>query len=108
MITLQEYLNKAVQSVSGGVLICFKNYSLMEECYENWVENHLFGGKKAFIEKRAAINLDAFLESKGVFFCVNRGKLCEGTDLPDDACRLVIIVGLPVVNISDPYLKNLM
>ncbi len=33
---------------------------------------------------------------------VCRGKLSEGYDYPDDLARLVVVVGVPFMNIKDP------
>lgn len=38
-----------------------------------------------------------------VFFAACRGKLAEGIDLNDNLARCVILVGVPLWNISDPY-----
>ena len=37
-----------------------------------------------------------------IFLAVVRGRLSEGISLSDDACRSVIMVGIPYGNTSEP------
>lgn len=56
---------------------------------------------QAMLEEFRRIN--AYGEECAVFFAVCRGKLSEGLDFADQDARCVIIVGIPYLDMSEPY-----
>ena len=98
----------------GGVLIFFSSYDKMNKFYVNWLNNKIISE----IEKYKKVNIDSkklrktienFKEDlNSVLFTVSKGINSEGIDFTDDYGRMVICIGIPFADISDPkiYMKK--
>ncbi|CDR97326.1 DNA repair helicase (rad3) family protein, putative [Babesia bigemina] len=130
---LGESLLTFAKCVPAGVLVFFGSYPVMESTVKAWkrtgIYSHLEKEKTIFVEARGASSAASAivdnkfthggadptqaqlkeyndLVSKGrgcVFIGVCRGKIAEGIDFSDDACRGVFICGVPYPN---PYEDN--
>ncbi|GFE53474.1 DNA repair protein [Babesia ovis] len=125
---LGEALIVFSKCVPAGVLVFFGSYPVMEDTIKTWKRTGIFSSlekeKRVFIESRAAAG-DMYdrhsitddtqtqlkeynnLVSKGVgsmFIGVCRGKIAEGIDFSDDACRGVFLCGVPYPN---PYEESI-
>ncbi|GBE58653.1 DNA repair protein [Babesia ovata] len=130
---LGESLLTFVKCVPAGVLVFFGSYSILEGTIKAWRRTGIYSDlekvKTIFVETRsssseASIMVDnKFLQggedpteaqlkeyndlvAKGrgcIFIGVCRGKIAEGIDFSDDACRGVFVCGVPYPN---PYDDN--
>jgi len=113
----------------GGVVIFFGSYEYEKLCVKKWREKpqgdktkksilDVMGGiKTIFREPSKSSELSAVLRrfssqatrnegSPGAtLFAVVGGKVSEGINFKDDVGRMVVVVGLPYPDISDPVLK---
>ena len=109
-------LNLIKRVNKGGILIFFSSYEKMNKYYVNWLDNQIIKE----IEKYKKVNIDSkefrksienFTEDlNSVLFTVARGINSEGIDFSDDYGRMVICIGIPFPDISDPkvYMKKKM
>ena len=109
-------LNLIKKVNKGGILIFFSSYEKMNKFYVNWLDNQIIKE----IEKYKKVNIDSkefrksienFTEDlNSVLFTVARGINSEGIDFSDDYGRMVICIGIPFPDISDPkvYMKKKM
>ncbi|KAI8865734.1 hypothetical protein GQ42DRAFT_181748 [Ramicandelaber brevisporus] len=120
-----ETLLQVVNKVRGGVLVFFASYSALETMSEYWKKNGIMNKiedtKHVMKEPRRASSIEIakfvadyreiitanLTGSSGkmngcVLFAVCRGKLAEGVDFPDDMCRAVVIVGVPMASLESP------
>ncbi|KAL4475054.1 hypothetical protein ABPG74_001750 [Tetrahymena malaccensis] len=104
------------QNVKGGVLVFFKSYDLMYNFYQTFLGSDAQKKLKdipIFFEKPTNVQFQAdfahfkkqvlTFKKTSLFFAACRGKLAEGIDLSDSLARCVLLVGVPLWNISDPY-----
>ncbi|KAL4512135.1 hypothetical protein ABPG72_005137 [Tetrahymena utriculariae] len=104
------------QNVKGGVLVFFKSYELMYNFYQAFLGSNAQRELKdipIFFEKPANVQFQTdfahfkkqvlTFKKTSLFFAACRGKLAEGIDLSDSLARCVLLVGVPLWNISDPY-----
>ncbi|TNV84464.1 hypothetical protein FGO68_gene13285 [Halteria grandinella] len=120
--SMVDQIGRALQEIvlkvtNGGVLVFFQAYYKMDEWLKKWKASGLFtkalGSRKVFSESRNQRESQEMLEefrkinSKGiegaVFFAVCRGKMSEGLDFADSDARCVIIIGIPYLDFSEPY-----
>jgi Rad3-related DNA helicase len=113
---LASTIAAAAKLVSGGILLFFPSYKLLNDCYERW---HKKGGldeieavKKVFREPHNAGDYQAVIdrfyseiyegEKKGaVMMGVCRGRISEGLDFSDEAARMVVVIGIPFPQMYD-------
>ncbi|KAH8739379.1 helicase [Cryptosporidium ryanae] len=113
-----------IRRTPDGVLLFFSSYPLMDQAIKYWNEQgiteRLKEFKNVFVEPRSSSELGSVLDSYmdcinnnsssplilkksgSLFIAVCRGKVSEGINFSDKACRGVIIAGLPFPSISDP------
>ncbi|EAR86485.2 helicase carboxy-terminal domain protein (macronuclear) [Tetrahymena thermophila SB210] len=104
------------QSIKGGVLVFFKSYELMYSFYQAFLGSNAQRELKdipIFFEKPTNVQFQTdfahfkkqvlTFKKTSLFFAACRGKLAEGIDLSDSLARCVLLVGVPLWNISDPY-----
>lgn len=109
--------------VPDGLLVFFPSYGVMNSCIDHWrfVEGGLWAGieasKTCFIEpsnseefqecyKRYNEALNDGTRRGAIFFAVCRGKVSEGIDFADKACRGVILTGIPYAGAKDPLVMH--
>ena len=96
----------------GGVLVFFQSYEYLNKCYNIWIENKTI--KKLLTIKEVIFDINSNKESSEelitkskknhnlLLFTVYRGRNSEGINFPNDEARMVICVGMPYPNLSDP------
>lgn len=119
---LGQAIKAAIQVLPHGTLIFSPSYSHMDRILKYWESKpgfmrELRAISAIYSEKKDRDIFMADLESykrhidtqqngptkgRAVYFGVCRGKLSEGTNLKDNHCRTVILLGLPFPNIKDP------
>eukprot|EP00903_Cladosiphon_okamuranus_P014456 g13412.t1 len=114
--------------VPGGILVFFPSYALLEKVHERWKVTGLLRAldaiKGVHLEPRGQGKIDIVLtayyedianakESKenmnssptsrtgALMFAVARGKVSEGIDFSDDACRMCVVIGIPYPSSKD-------
>ena len=119
---------------TGGIIVFYPSFSLMERCYNRWDDNGggssssmlqmmRKSGKAVFKEPRDNAQLEKTLvqfsnacggesptyenasKTGAILLCVVNGKLSEGINFKDNLGRMVIIVGLPFANVKDEELS---
>uniref|UniRef100_A0A0G4IE49 Regulator of telomere elongation helicase 1 homolog n=1 Tax=Chromera velia CCMP2878 TaxID=1169474 RepID=A0A0G4IE49_9ALVE len=116
-----------LKTVPGGVLLVFASYIQMKICQDRWKATRLWeamGKQKTLFQepqnsKQLANTLSAFknevethtravlkgaqtVPSGAALLAVCRGKVSEGVDFSDSACRAVVVLGQPLPNAMDP------
>lgn len=107
--------------VYGGIFVFFPSYATMLHFHNLWINNKITVniirdlGKNIHLENNDNSVFNDSLEdfkreikemknncqiTGSLFLGVIRGKLSEGINLSDDACRCVIVVGIPFQNIT--------
>ena len=105
--------------VPDGLLVFFPSYGVMNACIKHWKSIGLWGNlemtKTCVVEPN---NSEEFQEAYGkynealkdrrgaAFFAVCRGKVSEGIDFADKACRGVILTGIPYAGAKDPLVMQ--
>ena len=108
---------RVAQHVPGGMLIFFPSYWLMDKIYEQWdrsgVLNMIQKHKLVYREPKNAqeyqVIMDRYYsevfeneEGGAILMGVCRGRISEGLDFSDRAARMVIVVGIPFPQMTDP------
>ena len=118
LISLKKKLVLYVESIVGGILICFPSYILMDLAYDTWKdkigEYEYFHDRRIFKETKDILYKLKVMEDYkreiragrgAVLLIVFRGNYSEGYNFSDDLCRAMIIVGQPFPKIDAPKLK---
>ena len=96
----------------GGVLVFFQSYEYLNKCHNIWIENKII--EKLVTIKEVIFDINSNKESSEelimkskknhnlLLFTVYRGRNSEGINFPNDEARMVICVGMPYPNLSDP------
>lgn len=107
--------------VPDGLLVFFPSYGVMHSCVNHWrstgLWNQLETNKTCLVEPSNADEFHACYDSYNkaleedsrrgaAFFAVCRGKLSEGIDFADKACRGVILTGIPYAGAKDPLVMH--
>lgn len=112
------------KKVAGGILVFFPSYFMMQQYISYWNDKKLMtklkvdSNKKCYYEAKDNKEFEEQIKyyknqikkigkqnettTGAIFFAVCRGKISEGIDFSDDACRCVIIVGFTCAPIYDP------
>jgi regulator of telomere elongation helicase 1 len=127
-------LGNAMVSLSrlftGGLLVFFPSYAVMEKCTEYWkmspasgqgnsILQRLGQNKHIVVEPRQSSKLQEAMEEYyehvrrsertgtggAAFFAVCRGKVSEGLDFANANGRAVIVTGIPYAAAMDPKVK---
>ena len=96
----------------GGVLVFFQSYEYLNKCHNIWLEQKIIK-KLEFIKdvifdinSNKEFSEESIMKTKKnknlLLFTVYRGKNSEGINFPDDEARMVICVGVPYPNLSEP------
>ena len=101
-----------VDSIHGGILIFFPSYTHLRET-TNFLrtanpKSPIFFESRDTVESRDALKAyekEVQTNGKAILAGVFRGRFAEGTDLPHELSRAVIICGIPFARWSDPYIK---
>lgn len=114
-------VSQVARAVPDGLLVFFPSYGVMDSCIQHWkatrVWQDLESSKACFIEPKNTEEFrsvyDAYnkalsggVRTGAAFFAVCRGKVSEGIDFSDKACRGVILTGIPYAGATDPLVKN--
>jgi len=105
--------------IPDGLLVFFPSYGVMNACVNHWRSTGLWGtlemtktcvlepnNSEEFQEAYSRYN-EALKDRRGaVFFAVCRGKVSEGIDFADKACRGVILTGIPYAGARDPLVMQ--
>ena len=118
ILGLGRAIDMMAQSVGrgSGTLVFFSSYSVLNHCKMVWKKKQ-FRFAKAFryedrnprkmakVFERHVEDCNGRADADGAILGgVFRARLSEGIDFRDDQARLVIIVGVPLPNITDPYI----
>lgn len=119
--SLGYLIDKVIKQSSKGILLFFPSKNYMKECINQWKELHLiteneneyWNNFKFFIEGKNEQSNSVIVEdykksaidSGAIMACVFRSRNSEGINFPDDECRRIILIGLPLANIQDPLVK---
>lgn len=99
------------KEIPGGILLFFPSYEFMTNTYKLWQDSQLQFTRKVFMEQKDMKEFDTTFKKymnriqkgeKAALFCVCRGKLSEGIDFKDQACRAIFVIGLPFASVFDP------
>ena len=100
-----QQVRKAIIASSGGALVLFTSYSMMNKVYST-LRNENF---KIFCQSKSSSKqelLNKFKENiNSSLFGV--ASFWEGIDIPGNSLRLVIIVKLPFISPSDPIYNGM-
>lgn len=111
----------AAKIIPDGLLVFFPSYGVMHSCIEHWKSNGMWDGldavKTCVVEPSnseefqlcyKAYNdaLEQGTKRGAAFFAVCRGKVSEGIDFADKACRGVILTGIPYAGAKDPLVHH--
>lgn len=117
--------------VPGGLLVFFPSSAALRSAHEAWAAPALNGAglaespsvlerlgkmKQIIVEPRDSVELQAAVKGYreaieryertnhggAILLAVCRGRLSEGVDFSDAACRAVVVTGLPLPPIFDP------
>jgi hypothetical protein len=128
---LGDSLLASTQRISGGILVFFPSYRLLNSMLEVWGQNGTLTnleacvGSELFVEPRDSKDLEKMLirfyavldkdvtESNNskhtphtaIMFAVCRGKVSEGINFSDHYARAVIVVGIPYPAVNDTFVK---
>eukprot|EP00752_Nemacystus_decipiens_P006081 g5489.t1 len=129
-LKFQDALGNAIlqhaRVVPGGMLVFFPSYALLDKLHERWKVTGLLQAidaiKGVHLEPRGQGKIDRVLagynrdiaiarDSKennppnsrtgALMFAVARGKVSEGIDFSDDACRMCFVIGIPFPSAKD-------
>ena len=98
----------------GGVLIFFQSYTKMKNFYNSWVKEKIISEiqqyKSVYCDSKEFRKIiENFKENiNSVLLTVSKGIHSEGIDFTDDYGRMVICIGIPFPDISNPkvYMKK--
>lgn len=114
-----SFLTKIFNVTPKGVIIFFPSYSMMALYVKTWKSSGIWTNldqtkpvciedksKKKFAQERAKFEKNFSSRKGAAFLCVCNGKLSEGIDFSDDKARLVINIGVPFGNQTDPRVQG--
>jgi Rad3-related DNA helicase len=105
-------IERASTFIKGGILCFFPSYDFLNNVVERGFRNSTL--ETVFVEERSSRaneqELRAFRRAvqskKSAIFCaVVGGKVAEGTDLPQELSRGVIVCGIPFLPTRDPVVR---
>ena len=113
LLALGEIIYNLCKTNDRGTVIFFPCYSLLNECYKLWDDNHTIEKidkiKKVIKDSREnkffIKSLKSSVDKNYIFFSVCRGSSSEGIDFKDDDARMIICVGIPYSNLSDDKIR---
>ena len=116
-----QVILSAMKMIPDGLLVFFPSYGVMHSCIKHWrftgVWRVMESSKICEVEpsnaeefKLAYARYNEVIDSGtgpgATFFAVCRGKVSEGIDFADKACRGVILTGIPYAGAKDPLVMN--
>lgn len=116
-IEMGNTMIRIAENTPGGILMFFPSYFLMEKCYQIWNDNGILWKinniKTVLKEPKDSTQYQMTIEkyygsifgeevTGALLMGVCRGRISEGLDFADDAARLVVIVGIPNAQMTDP------
>ena len=116
-----QVILSAMKMIPDGLLVFFPSYGVMHSCIKHWrftgVWRVMESSKICEVEpsnaeefKLAYARYNEVIDSGtgpgATFFAVCRGKVSEGIDFADKACRGVILTGIPYAGAKDPLVTN--
>lgn len=114
--TVDTTIIHLANTAPGGVIAFFTSYDILANMQSRWSHNKVLTklSKPAYFESRTQKSaFDDFTTAihnhpaKGAFLAaVMGGRLSEGINFADDLARLVIVVGMPFANPSDPEMAE--
>jgi len=111
----------AAKIIPDGLLVFFPSYGVMNSCIQHWKATGIWAGldavKTCVVEpsnseefhacyKEFNVALQQGTKRGAAFFAVCRGKVSEGIDFADKACRGVILTGIPYAGSKDPLVHQ--
>ena len=107
-----EIYNLANSVQIGGILVFFQSYEYLNKCHRKWLEYKIIQKFESIkdvifdINSNKDFSEELILKTKKnknlLLFTVYRGKNSEGINFADDEARMVICIGVPYPNLSDP------
>jgi len=115
-----KIISTLIKHIPNGSLVMFPSYETMDVMLMNWGINEIVNEKgTAFsnginIYKEPRTNFNYMLNQykqdaerhQASLFCVFRGKVTEGTDLPNKLCRGIFIIGIPFAAWGSPIIQG--
>lgn len=115
-----KIISTILPHIPNGSLVMFPSYEMMDVMLMNWGINGIVNGEgtefadgtKIYKENNIDFNytLDQYKrdakERRATMFCVFRGKVTEGTDLPHELCRGIFVVGIPFAAWGSPIVQG--
>lgn len=86
---------------NGGVIVFFPSKTFLELIKQNMDVNSF--RKPIYFDD----SFELFKQNQGILFTVMGGKLSEGINFEDDACRLLIVVGVPFPSNTIEFKKRI-
>ena len=113
--SLGNEIYNLVNSVKiGGVLVFFQSYEYLNKCRQKGLEDKIIKKFETIkdvifdINENKDFTEELIVKAKKnknlLLFTVYRGRNSEGINFPDDEARMVICVGVPYPNLSDPII----
>jgi regulator of telomere elongation helicase 1 len=115
-----EILLKIARKTPNGILVSFASKNLMKLHIDYWrqidkkILDQLEKIKPIFVEPNSSKGVEMVIKEYqtaartnqgAIYMGVNKGRVFEGMDFPDQEARAVVIIGVPLSNVNDVSYK---
>ncbi|MFX0116794.1 MAG: helicase C-terminal domain-containing protein, partial [Candidatus Hodarchaeota archaeon] len=111
-IAYARAIERVASFLSGGILCFFPSYDFLNNVVDRGFRSSTL--ETVFVEERSSHANEQKLKSfqrtiqaglSAIFCAVIGGKVAEGTDLPQELSRGIIVCGIPFLPIRDPLVR---